>query len=283
MVNNICIYENTRKATKYCEMRFKMQIVSAVRDFEMYDRLVKNNMFNKGAEFTAIDNTVENKYISVRYNEFLDNYDYTKPDWIMFCHEDWELKENLDERLARLDKYNLYGPIGRSWLRLQGQIVHSDRFDNAETIGHFCKDIALTTTFDCQCMIVHSDLIKQYNLRFDEKLYFDLYVEDFCINAKELFGVKSYILQMDCQHYSKGSVAQRFYDNFNYLSEKYNRAKYSYFTTVLENRPIGNKYTGKLSVALRKFITFVYWNRITTSNKRLIKICKIPIYSRRLK
>lgn len=31
-----------------------MKIISVVRDFEMYDRLVRNNPFNKGADFSCL-------------------------------------------------------------------------------------------------------------------------------------------------------------------------------------------------------------------------------------
>ncbi len=62
-----------------------MQIISVVRDFEMYDKCVGANPYNAGAELHPIDNRVENKGIPTRYNEFLDAYDYSKPDWFVFA------------------------------------------------------------------------------------------------------------------------------------------------------------------------------------------------------
>ena len=70
-----------------------MQVISVVRDFDTYNRLVKGNPFYSArTNFVAFDNRVENQGISKRYNSFLDNYDYSKSDWFLFCHEDWELK-----------------------------------------------------------------------------------------------------------------------------------------------------------------------------------------------
>lgn len=90
-----------------------MQVISVVRDFEMYHRLVKENPNWGDAVFSAFDNRTENKTIPVRYNAFLESYDYSHPDWFVFCHEDWELKEDLSRLLSTLNKDALYGPIGK--------------------------------------------------------------------------------------------------------------------------------------------------------------------------
>lgn len=81
-----------------------MKIISVVRDFEMYDRLVRNNPFNKGADFSCFDNRQENLGIPARYNQFLNGYDFADEDWLVFCHEDWEVRESWQPLLERLDK-----------------------------------------------------------------------------------------------------------------------------------------------------------------------------------
>jgi 2-polyprenyl-3-methyl-5-hydroxy-6-metoxy-1,4-benzoquinol methylase len=60
----------------------------------------------------------------------------------------------------------------------------------------------LVDTLDCQCAIVHSSLVEKYNLCFDENLKFDLYIEDFCINAKINHDIESNILNINCCHHS---------------------------------------------------------------------------------
>lgn len=262
-----------------------MKIISVVRDFEMYNRLVKNNKFNHNADFIAFDNNKENKFISVRYNEFLNNYDYSKPDWFVFCHEDWEAKEDFSGKLKNLNKQFLYGPIGVDLLKLGflgikfyfGSIIHSKKDGSEQERKGFRLNFSTVGTFDCQCLIVHSTIVEQYNLRFDENLSWDLYVEDFCISARENHSIKSKILQIECQHYSKGDLQPRYFKQLSYLSEKYKNASKTYVTTVPDTT---------LGKPFKKHITLgnelLYQSKITKSNRRLIKICKIPVYSKNI-
>ena len=90
----------------------KIIFISVVRDFKMYDRLVRKNVYNSGADFIAFDNRSENIGIASRYNFFLDGYDFAEPAWFVFCHEDWEAKESIASKLNNLSTGNLYGPIG---------------------------------------------------------------------------------------------------------------------------------------------------------------------------
>ena len=106
-----------------------MKIISVVRDFEMYDRLVRNNPFNKGADFSCFDNRQENLGIAARYNQFLNGYDFADEDWLIFCHEDWEVREAWQPLLERLDKNRLYGVAGIRSFRFGFRIGYSFLFD----------------------------------------------------------------------------------------------------------------------------------------------------------
>lgn len=273
-----------------------MIFISVVRNEKMYHDFVTHNPYNKGGEFIAYDNNKENITIPKRYNHFLNNYDYSKPDWFVFCHEDWELKEDLEKRLCDLDKNNLYGPIGTDlnykiflFHPLKGQIENSYKDGSNHTlIGHSVKNLSQVGTFDCQCLIVHSSLIKKHHLRFDENLTWDLYVEDFCIGAREQHNISSYILQLKCQHYSFGNIAERFYTQYAYLQKKYATAKNMYISTC-SNIPIGKPipFSYKILAITSKIycnITrFFYQKKITKSGALSIKICKIPVYRRKIK
>lgn len=224
-------------------------VVSVVRDYPLYSDLVANNTFFASAKFADFDNRVDNQYISVRYNSFLDDYDYSQEAWFVFCHEDWELLSPIADKLECADKDSLYGPIGTVFvpsrntylLRSLGYVKNSDKNGkNIRFYGRSCPLFTQVDTFDCQCLAVHSSLVRKYHLRFDERLQFDLYVEDFCINAFETYGIKSKILGIKCQHYSYGSMRQRFYDNFDYLAEKYRNARYSY-SNCLITKELGKK------------------------------------------
>ena len=260
-----------------------MQIISVVRDFDMYNRLVRNNPNSKDATFVAFDNNAENLFIAARYNSFLDSYDYADEDWFVFCHEDWEVFEDLKEKLTYLDKNFLYGPIGAkkdgiyNKNKIIGQIYESDKDGcNRHLNGEFVKDLIDVDTFDCQCLIIHSSLVKKHGLRFDENLSFDLYVEDFCINAKEKFGISSKILQLSCQHYSCGKITKRFYKQLSYLKSKYCNTFHIYASTAGSSL-VGNRFLVLLYRLRHGFFNFLYKKKITKSGRLSVKICKIPM------
>ena len=73
---------------------------------------------------------------------------------------------------------------------------------------------------------------REKGLRFDERLSFDLYVEDFCVSAFEEYGIESRILPLECRHYSLGTIGQRFYESLSYLREKYANAVKRHATIV---------------------------------------------------
>ena len=264
-----------------------MFVISVVRDFALYNRLVKENCFLSEAQFVAFDNLNENKTISARYNSFLEAYDYSKPQWLIFCHEDWELKENLAEKLSLLDKNAIYGPTGRfdnmAGLKENqniGQIINSDKNgQNAENVGLYCDVLTKVGTLDCQCLIVHSSLVEKFRLRFDEKLSFDLYVEDFCINARENYNIPTYILQINCQHYSRGTLQPRFFKQYSYLCKKWKKSK-NFYVTTCSQKPIGSTTFSVRSIILLQIIKrFLYTKKIKKNGKVIIKICKIPLPS----
>ena len=270
-------------------------MISVVRDFEMYDCLVRNNPYNKNAEFIVFDNNKENQGISARYNSFLDNYDYSNAAWFVFCHEDWEIKEDLAERLKDLDKSCLYGPIGAPFSKNKilwnsaafGQIEQSKKDGSRHMkVGRCNKNLPEVGTFDCQCLIVHSSLIKEHHLRFDENLYFDLYIEDFCINAREKYNIPSKVLQLKCHHWSNGKVGEHFYEKLDYLRDKYREVR-NFYISVVDHSKItkGNCFVDSMILTGKAFniLRFIFQAKRTKSNKLIIKIFRVPVFSKRLK
>ena len=161
-------------------------VVSVVRDYPLYSDLVANNTFFASAKFADFDNRVDNQYISVRYNSFLDDYDYSQEAWFVFCHEDWELLSPIADKLECADKDSLYGPIGTVFvparntylLRSLGYVKNSDKNGkNIRFYGRSCPLFTQVDTFDCQCLAVHSSLVRKYHLRFDERLQWDFSVD----------------------------------------------------------------------------------------------------------
>ena len=209
----------------------KVVLISAVRDFDMHAKCIKDNPFCRGCEIAAIDNRKRNDGIGVCYNRFLDSRPADEDAWYVFCHEDFEPKESLTDHLAALDLSCLWGPIGAS-TRVIGGTYHQWRLlgsveeckkdgSNRHTIGTAVPFGTPVETFDCQCLIVHSSLIRKHGLRFDENLTFDLYIEDFCIAAHEKAAIPSRILPFAALHWSGGNVQPRYYRQEAYLNAKY--------------------------------------------------------------
>lgn len=240
-------------------------LISVVRDFAMHRRCVGLNPCNNGLEIVAIDNRERNEGIGVCYNRFLNSRPRGEDAWYVFCHEDFELKEPLATRLTALDKNALWGPIGaktriRSGLyhqwQLLGQVEECQKDgSNLRLVGQPVPEGTPVETFDCQCLIVHSSLIQKLNLRFDEALTFDLYVEDFCMAAHESAGIPSRIHPLNACHWSGGSVQPRYYTQEAHVNAKYPHACYTGTSSWIlgGNPPLGRKLTVWLKrIILRK-------------------------------
>jgi 2-polyprenyl-3-methyl-5-hydroxy-6-metoxy-1,4-benzoquinol methylase len=194
----------------------KIVLISAYIDKALYTACVTENSFVRDhpcCVTAGFDNSAENLPVPIRYNQFLDEWDYGEAAWFVFCHSDWEVREDLAPLLRHLDRNTLYGPIGAILYgnsdgsftsEYRGQCFEKKRDGSNERVLH-CPvhhTGALVDTFDCQCLIVHSSLIAGHHLRFDENLHLDLYVEEFCIGAREKHGIESRILSIQCCHWS---------------------------------------------------------------------------------
>lgn len=215
-----------------------IKVVSVVRDREMYARCVADNACFEGCGLVPLYNDTENLPITVRYNSFIDSLE--EPCWVMFCHEDWSPSVPVREKLETLSPDFLYGPIG----------VFVEEHDKVDVIvqygfvsqssknGRHCARLRgkefehRVDTFDCQCLIVHSSLLGKYGLRFDENLTFDMYVEDFCVNAYEKYGIESRTIYLPCRHCSTGTIGPRFHNSLAYVKDKYRDSRKRYSTTV---------------------------------------------------
>jgi hypothetical protein len=224
-----------------------MHFITVCRNFELYKKLFTDNKNISLYKFTVFDNNKENLGIPARYNYFLNNYDFSAKEWLVFCHEDFNLLEsNFYETLAKLDKNFIYGPIGSRLVEgvlkidfnkkshsfpykdLIGSIIQRKK-DGSDPhfVGNRIVDPTIVDTVDCCCIIVHSTLIEKFNLRFDEYLSFDLYAEEFCMNAKENHSIESKVLQIKCEHWSSGNITERYYRGINHLNQKYPKALYA--------------------------------------------------------
>lgn len=216
----------------------RVSVVSVVRDFEMYGNCVAHNPNLAGCGLVPIDNRAENLPVTRRYNAFLDSLSDDR--WIVFCHEDWEAGEPLLPLLSGLDPSYLYGPIGvfveerrrADVIIMRGGVFQSTK-DGRKQIRINGKDPeGRVDTFDCQCLIAHSSLVRSHGLRFDPALQFDMYAEDFCVAAYERAGIESRAIRIDCHHHSRGSLSSSFRASLEYVRQKYASSRKRYATIV---------------------------------------------------
>ncbi len=209
--------------------------ISVVRDFDMYNRVIRDNphVIDDKNILKLLDNSQENIGLSKRYNEFLDSYDFSNPGWFVFCHEDWEILENIAPKIKKLNKEGLYGVFGAKLTKSKGilsrdyigEILDCTRDNkNHRKLGSSFKNLTTVDVLDCQSLIVHSSLIKKFDLRFDENLDWDLYVEDFCLNAFIKHKIKSKVLKLAVCHWSQlDNISERptCTDKYPYINNKY--------------------------------------------------------------
>lgn len=208
-----------------------LTVVSVVRDWACYARCIKDNPHLAGAHLVAYDNTQENLTIPERYNRFLD----TLPpgtEWILFAHEDFELREDPRPILRTCDTTRPYGLIGTrivadSMLLFIGCISDSDRNgDNYRLFKPFLSYDRFfrkeTENFDCCGFFVHADLFRKLGLRFDPQCAWDLYAEDFVFQFICKTGHRARILPVKAHHWSRGNPDRNsFRETLAHLNRKY--------------------------------------------------------------
>ena len=240
-------------------------IISVVRDYAMYDKCIAKNPFVSNCRLKPIDNRERNEYISVCYNRMIEKF-ADADCWLIFCHEDFQFLEDPVMLLANADKNSIYGPIGGVLKKrfhplflevwegsFCGSILESEK--DGSSVCEVGESVSIGTqveTLDCQCVLVHSSLFAKYGFRFDEKLSFDLYVEDFSMSAWLNHSVRTRILKMKCQHYSRGSIAPRFFTQLEYLRKKY--PKYEAFGVMGYFIGSGRTHIRRFQKSVCKFV-----------------------------
>ena len=210
-------------------INFNLSFIKLVVVFinsEMYAKFFKNNDRLHFYDLIGIDNRKLNRGLPVIYNEIIERH-INEDCWLCFVHEDFEIKSDLSI-LANLDQRCVYGTFGVNFENQKVVIGYGrhicsnkDGSDPVE-VGVEIHDPVKVQTLDCQCIMVHTSLLAKYPaLRFDENLIFDLYAEDFSINALERYGITVKVVPLRFQHYSHGNLTERYYEGLRYLASKY--------------------------------------------------------------
>ncbi|MBL1265321.1 hypothetical protein [Candidatus Methylomicrobium oryzae] len=212
----------------FIEKNINMQEIKLVTVFinpEMYERFFTSNINLNCYELIGIDNRQFNHGLPVIYNNIIEKNIHDNC-WLFFVHEDFEIKCGLAV-VGRLDQTSVYGTFG---INLEndapvpyGRHLCSNKDgSHAVEVGNEVTNTAKVQTLDCQSILIHTSLLATYpGLRFDEKLTFDLYAEDFCISAQKNFGIEIKVFPLQFQHYSHGKLTERYYKGIDYLAKKY--------------------------------------------------------------
>lgn len=208
-----------------------LTVVSVVRDWACYTRCIKDNPHLAGATFVTADNTAENRAIPERYNTFLDTLP-AETEWILFAHEDFELREDPRPTLAACDTHCPYGFVGsrivaNSAVLFFGTLTDSDR-DGRNTrvvkpLLPYERILGVKTeNFDCCGFFVHADLFREWGLRFDPKCAWDLYAEDLVFQFICKTGSYAQVLPIKAHHWSRGNPDRdSFREALAHLNQKY--------------------------------------------------------------
>lgn len=222
--------------TKGMEKKTLMnKVVCVVNNYDIFNKVVKNNENLINCEILDIDNTAENTSITKRYNEIIEK-NANLNSWMLFIHQDFGITENINPILENLDKNFVYGVIGPKTIKevkteklgksftysiLCGQIMQGKNNFDFKEFGYPVKAPETVDAIDCCCIIMHSTLINQYNLRFDEKLKFHMYAEELCYRAKHDYGIETKVIPMKCFHMGTGKLDEKFQESVKYLKEKF--------------------------------------------------------------
>lgn len=216
------------------------KVICVFNNQEIFDKVVKNNENLKNCEIIAFDNSKENIAITKRYNNFIK--EKIKLDannegfWCAFIHQDFGFMESPNSVFEKLDKRFIYGVVGakffniihfnrdgfkRFFVKNYGMILQGNNDFNFHEYGQKIKRPKTVNSIDCCCVIVHSSLIRKYNLEFDENLNFHMYAEELCYKAKKTYKIKTKVVQMDCFHMGTGKLDEEFKKSAQYLKEKF--------------------------------------------------------------
>jgi len=220
------------------------KIVCVVNDYSIFDKVVKNNENLINFDITDYDNTKENLAVTKRYNSFIE--ESIEPSvgdfWVLFVHQDFGITDNIDSIVEKLDKNCIWGAIGIKIYRgvfigkkgieqkiglkqhrilTLGSISQGNNDFNFAPYGKEIPSTADVDSVDCCCMMMHSSLIKKYNLRFDENLNFHMYAEELCYRTKKEYKIKIKVVQLKCFHLGKGNLNEEYQKSVAYLKNKF--------------------------------------------------------------
>lgn len=221
----------------------KKKVVCVFNNKEIFDKVILDNENLKDCEKFPYDNTIENVSITKHYNNFINENVFSCNDdfWCLFLHQDFGVMEDVDAILKKMDKNSIYGAIGvktfkglfwgkkgggklgfkRHLTLAFGRILQGNNNFDFKEYGIRVFFQPIVKSVDCCCIMIHSSLIRKYNLQFDENLNFHMYAEELCYRTKKDYKIKTKVIQMNCFHLGRGTFDEEFKKSLEYLKNKF--------------------------------------------------------------
>lgn len=225
----------------------KNKVICVYNKPEIFEKVIKTNENLQDFEIISFDNTQINTPITKHYNNFIKEQILDSPDnndfWCLFIHQDFGLIENITPKLEEFKPEAIYGAVGvklfrgvffgkksqnshlgfKKYLAVEyGRILQGNDDFNFTYYGREVNAPVKVDAVDCCCIILHSSLIKKYNLQFDENLSFHMYAEELCYRAQKEFDIPIVVAQLNCFHMGKGSYNEEFQKSTQYVKNKFN-------------------------------------------------------------
>lgn len=227
---------------------------------EMADQFFTANSNLSEFDIHLIDNRERAAGLPLIYNEIIGRH-IEEDRWLFFVHEDFEVKGAFIDT-SHLAINGVYGTFGIRLMRNApvpyGRHICSNKDGSRRVeVGMGISRPTWVETLDCQSVLLHTRMLRANPfLRFDEALTFDLYAEEFCLNAQENHGIPILVVPMAYQHYSHGRVTERYWRGIAHLATKYPDAAY----------PAACSFIGGRAADLEKH--FIYDNTANPASKR---------------
>lgn len=251
IIKSIGEYFDCSESNAEQEEKDQIVFVCVSNNEYIYQRCVGTSSFMTPYRIIKFDNSENNVPIPIRYNSAISELlgaEYHG--WIFFIHNDFSILENISKIIRNLKKEAVYGPIGaildNGKKTIYGEILQGQE-NRFITHGNKIDRPTLVDTVDCQCVFFHSDIVRKYQLRFDEAtpLYFHQYVEEFCLMAKTLADLPTYAVQIKCKHLSWGRIDESFYQAIKYIKNKYTSLRWAGTCTHLDKNCLFDRICGK--------------------------------------
>lgn len=217
MISIVCVYNKKDILSEYLIKSLKSQTYS---DYEL---ILLDNQRNKyESASTALNIGVKR----------------SKGEWIMFVHQDIKFeKPTILSDIARILSQNsrkqevIFGVAGRD----SEKGVLSNITNGYPPVRAGVRDVKNDTievqTVD-ECLFVIPRLLLE-KIKFDEKTIhgWHLYAVDYCLEAYEKFGVKSYVMGVKgIYHKSSGSLDKSYFEILRKVANKHKNIKRIYTT-----------------------------------------------------